>query len=113
MVFSACYYDNQEEMYPSLNPENFVVGTISFNSAVLPIMTQHCNQSTCHNSIDRASQIVLDNHADLLVSANDGSLLGSIRHTSPYSPMPKSAGKLDDCTIQKVATWIEQGALDN
>lgn len=114
MIISvSCYYDNQEDLYPTLSSSSCTESQISFTSQVLPLMNTSCNQSGCHNGNDRAAQIVLDNHTDLLVSANDGTLLGSIRYTAGFSPMPDGAAKLDDCSIQLVATWITEGALNN
>ena len=111
---SSCYYDNAEDLYPTLT--NVACATpqqISFQAEVLPLMNAQCNGSGCHNSVDRAAQIVLDTYTDLLVSANDGSLIGSMRHSPGFIPMPEGAAKLDECSIQLVAEWINQGALNN
>ncbi|MEP1096093.1 MAG: hypothetical protein ABJG78_13345 [Cyclobacteriaceae bacterium] len=113
LALSGCYYDNTEDLYPTLSNINCTSGQVSFSSQVLPLMNQSCNTAGCHNSIDRAAQIVLDNYTDLLVSANDGSLVSSMRFEPGFSPMPQGAAKLDDCSIQLVADWIVQGTLNN
>lgn len=115
MIFlSSCYYDNAEDLYPTLNNANCnTLQQINFSTDILPLMNLSCNTDGCHNSIDRAAQIVLDTHSDLLISANDGSLVGSMRHSPGFIPMPEAAAKLETCSIELVAEWINQGALNN
>lgn len=113
LISLSCYYDNQEDLYPTLSSTSCKDTQVSFSSQVLPLMNARCNQSSCHNGNDRAGQIVLDNFTNLLVSANDGSLLGSMRHSAGYLPMPDGAAMLDNCSIELVATWISEGSLNN
>lgn len=114
LAISSCYYDNAEDLYPTLTNVTCNTGAqISFSTEVLPLMNLECNTASCHNSIDRAAQIVLDTYTDLLISASDGSLIGSMRHSAGFIPMPDAAPKLDACSIELVAEWINQGALNN
>lgn len=110
----SCYYDNQEDLYPTIgNASNCQEGQVSFSAQVLPLMNTNCNQSGCHNALDRGGNIVLDNYTDLLTSAEDGSLLGSIKHAPGFIAMPDGAAKLDICSILLVEQWINQGSLNN
>lgn len=113
LCLSACYYDNQQDLYPSLREQNCEPGTASFSVDVLPVMNQNCNMAACHNSNDRAAGIVLDTYQDLLPVLNNGSLLGSIRYQPGYAPMPDGLPQLDPCAIQKIEAWVNAGQLDN
>jgi hypothetical protein len=44
---------------------------------------------------------------------DSGQLLGAIKHSPGYSQMPKNEAMLVDCDIQKIETWITEGALQN
>jgi len=40
-------------------------------------------------------------------------LMGTIKHESGWSPMPKNGNKLSDCKIQKIDRWILDGTPNN
>jgi len=105
---SSCYYDSEEDLYPSIacSTEN-----VSYTKDVQPILINSC--LSCHNNMDRQGNITLETHDDVVIYVNNGSLLGSIKHASGYKAMPQNANKLDDCRIAKVEAWITAGALNN
>jgi hypothetical protein len=79
----------------------------TYSATVSNIITTKCNdQSGCHGSISPASaslltyQNVKDRIGDILVQIKNGS-------------MPKNNSKLDDCSILKIETWANKGALNN
>jgi hypothetical protein len=105
---SSCYYDSEEDLYPSTacSTEN-----VSYTNDVQPILINSC--LSCHNNTDRQGNITLETHEDVVIYVNNGSFLGSIKHASGYKAMPQNATKLDDCRIAKVEAWITAGALNN
>jgi hypothetical protein len=57
--------------------------------------------------------IVLDNYNSVKTYVSNGKLLNSILQNGKASSMPKGGGKLDNCTLSKFSSWINQGALNN
>ena len=110
-ILSSCYYDKEDYLYGTTTCN--ATGS-TFSSVVLPIMNQRCN--SCHSSNAATSSgggIILDNYASIKAYADNGKLLGSINHSSGYSPMPKGGGKLSSCEIAKVTDWVNNGAPNN
>jgi hypothetical protein len=113
-VFSGCYYDNEEYLYPET--ANCVTENMSFAADVWPVINASC--TGCHGGASPSGNIALENHADVAAAAaispgSYGSLYGVISHASGNSPMPKGSNKLSDCTIARIKAWIDQGAADN
>ncbi len=111
MIFlNQCYYDKEGILYPgssTCTPST----TPSFSADVLPILNARCNN--CHSGSFPSANIKLDTYDNVLIYVANGSLMGSIRHTSGYSPMPKNSSKLSACDILKIADWIAAGSLNN
>lgn len=105
---SACYYDSEEDLYPSIdcNLEN-----IGFQKDVLPIIVNYCYD--CHDQSSNFGNITLEGYEQFKRYVENGQLQGSIKHESGFSAMPKNKSKLLDCEIEKIDTWISEGALNN
>ncbi|MCK4663622.1 MAG: hypothetical protein KAT68_12200 [Bacteroidales bacterium] len=113
LIFStACYYDNEEDLYPvSLNTCDTI--NVTYNGTIVPLLNNHC--LSCHSNILAPSlggNIPLENYNDVKETAIEGSLYGSISYNPDYSSMPIDY-KLDECTIKKVKIWIENGAKND
>lgn len=113
LSFQSCYYDNADE----LNPGTAICdtsGPISFNKHIKPLQLSRCGTTdlSCHNGNNSASLIDLTTYAGTVASAN-GTLMDALLHINGASPMPKNAGKLDDCSIALYQKWIEQGKFEN
>lgn len=107
LCLSGCYYDSEEDLYPSAFSFCDSVN-VDFDEDVLPIFETHCNAAGCHNSTAAAANIILDTYAGADASASNGSLLGSILHESGYSPMPWGREKLNDCQITIITNWVNR-----
>jgi len=106
---SGCFYDSEEDLYPSSGCNTV---NVSFANDIQPILANSC--LTCHNALSTiGGGVVLEDHASVLKYANDASLIGSIKHSPGYSAMPESASKLDDCKISKIETWVQSGSPNN
>lgn len=84
---------------------------ISFSNFVTPILLNHCQG--CHSGNTPSGGIDLTTHANVKIYADNGRLFGAIDHQTGFSAMPQGGAKLDDCTIEKIKSWIDAGALDN
>lgn len=109
LFVTGCYYDNEEDLYgaANCNPNP----NASFSVDVLPILDIKCNN--CHAGISPSGGIKLDSYTEVSKYVENGSLMGSINHTSSYSAMPKNGGKLPPCEIQVIQDWVDAGALNN
>lgn len=108
MGFWGCFYDIGEELRTtSTCPDS----NLSFSQEILPLLDQRCNN--CHSVTSAFGSVVLDSYDSVQVYVQDGSLIGSIRHEAPYSAMPPNQGKIPDCEIAQISTWINEGAPNN
>lgn len=113
ILITGCFYDVKEELYPVTEAECDSTN-VSFTTTVLPILTASCNYSSCHNTTDNAGGIALDTYDAVVISANNGGLLGSIKgRNGNAATMPKGTLALDDCTIGKIENWVNNGVLNN
>lgn len=109
ITFASCYYDNEEELYP-----NVVCATdsMSYSIDVVPIFTNN-SCFNCHTAQTNFGNVDLSTYAEVIKYVNNGSLVGSIEHSSSFSAMPQGASKMNNCNISKVKAWISQGAKNN
>ncbi|GAC1370117.1 MAG: hypothetical protein NVS3B25_23640 [Hymenobacter sp.] len=87
--------------------------TVTYAGVISPIFDAHCRE--CHAS----------NKAAVLGGSNDfgdyqgikrypaSGLLGSIEHAPGYDPMPKGLGKISECDIRRIKTWMDAGEPNN
>lgn len=111
---ASCYYDNKDQMYPQVAVASCDTATINYSTTITNILNSNCN--SCHSTAAAASSgggIALDNYTAVKVYVSNGKLYGSMAQNGTASPMPKNMAKLDNCTINKVAIWINRGALNN
>lgn len=108
---AGCTYNNEEELYGDLECDT--VG-VAYLASVEPIISANCY--SCHsqaNAPSFGSGINLEGYAAFKIWIDNGRLLGTIKHESGFSPMPKGAPKLSDCNISIIEAWVDAGALDN
>ncbi|RMG79754.1 MAG: hypothetical protein D6707_07605 [Bacteroidetes bacterium] len=114
-VFTGCYYDNEEYLYGNSNT-SCDTSAVSYTADIEPIISSKC--LTCHGNASfntSGGGIALEgyNNISSYLSANSTRFLGAVKHLSGYSPMPKSGTKLDDCSIAKIETWINNNYPNN
>jgi hypothetical protein len=107
--FAGCYYDNEEELYPT---NTCATDNMSFKNDVNTIFT-NSGCMGCHSAAANLGNVNLSTHTEVLKYVNDGSLIGCLKHTAPFSPMPQGGSKLGNCAISKIEAWIAQGSKDN
>jgi hypothetical protein len=96
----------EEELYPvECNIE-----AVTYKISVLPVVQRECY--TCHNVLTQEGGVNLEGYDNLFEWVANGKFLASIKHESTF-PMPQDAEKLDSCTIARIETWIQEGALNN
>jgi hypothetical protein len=113
-IFSSCYYDKKDQIYPQTALTACDTTNSTYTAVVAPLIKTNC--AMCHaTAVANASGagIVLDNYTAVKVYVNNKMLLNSILQNGTVPPMPLNAAKLDACTINKIAAWINKGDLNN
>jgi mono/diheme cytochrome c family protein len=105
ITFQSCEKDSVDDLYTQDN------GYVSFSQSINPIIESNCK--SCHSGSAPSAGIALDSYTSIKAAADNGSLMGTIRHESGWSPMPKNANKLRDDDIRKLEKWIEKGSPNN
>lgn len=116
--FQSCTYDVLEkEPCTDVIPDS-----VSFSANILPLFRANCSLSGCHSgSIPAGSLNLEDSQAytqltqsgtDYINTATPKISLLYMQMTSVTEPMPPT-GPLDECRINLVLKWIEQGAKNN
>jgi mono/diheme cytochrome c family protein len=77
---------------------------ITYKSDVYPIFEIYC--IGCHGGNTPSAGISLTDFSQVAATAQNGQLLGSIKHNQGFTPMPPGGSKLSDCNISKVKIWI-------
>jgi len=105
LALSGCYYDSEELLYGSdeCNTEG-----VSYSADVLPLIIANCYE--CHDAANNFGGITLEGYGQLRNYVDNGALLGVIRHSPGFSPMPKNRAQLVECNIEKIAAWVAAGA---
>jgi hypothetical protein len=114
IVFYSCTYDNLE-----LSPCNSLPQSITFQNDVLPLIRTNCSIPGCHSGGSPAGHLNLEDSVayDNLLQSGSGyvkinsakSSILYLQMTSTSNPMPPT-GQLDECSVELVLRWIEQGA---
>lgn len=110
-LLSSCYYDVEEELYPTNNGVNCDSVKGSYSLEILPLVNAQCR--SCHNSSFASGGVNLEGFANVQNAALNGKLVESVNHESGVSPMPQSAPKLDDCELKAFEDWKNAGAPNN
>lgn len=109
--FSSCYYDVESQIYPDSNVCDTT--NVTYSTTVKGIL-QNNSCMTCHSgSAAAGGGIVLDTYTGVKTVAQNGGLYGAVTHSASFTPMPQSGGKLSNCDISKLKTWIDAGNPNN
>ena len=108
---TSCYYDNEEDLYGVSNCD---IEAVSFADDILPIISDHC--SSCHSGSNPSADLTLVNYSQIMESgldtSNDGMISRIERLEGEPGLMPTNY-RLEQCQINKIKAWVEQGALNN
>jgi hypothetical protein len=66
-----------------------------------------CASASCHASGSNVGS--LSNYTDTKAFVAFGRILGAVKHSTGFSPMPKGGTKWSDCNISKLEAWINAG----
>ena len=83
--------------------------TPTYTNDIKTIMDANCATSGCHNASAKASGKDFSTFNNCKNESMSNSFLGSMKHSSGYTAMPKGAAKLSDAQIKLVECWIKNG----
>lgn len=84
---------------------------ISYSGFIAPLLTTYC--VGCHSGGNPSGGISLNSYEGVKSIALSGRLYGAISWTSGFKQMPQGGNKLSQCNIDKVKSWIDNGASNN
>ncbi len=86
---------------------------MKYATDIVPILQSQCYGCHGNGNTSGSGGISLDSYTDLKKYADNGFLRGNITHAPGYVGMPYGLPKMDDCTINKILDWIDQGSPNN
>lgn len=110
IIFTGCYRDIEEELYPPTG--NCDTTAVTYTTTVVPLL-QSNGCLGCHSGGAPSGNISLDNYNSVKLVAQNGKLYGAISHSPGYPPMPQGGNKLSTCNISKIKAWIDAGSPNN
>jgi hypothetical protein len=84
---------------------------VTFSQTVWPIIQNSC--TGCHSGANPQGNLSLTNYNEIADIAGSGFLSGVINHETGFVPMPFNSQQLDQCKIDQIDEWINQGFPDN
>lgn len=77
---------------------------VTYPGTVYPILNQYC--IFCHSGPTPTGGLDFTNYSQVAFVAQNGALIGAIKHLQGYSPMPKDSNQLDTCKIRQIEIWV-------
>ena len=110
--FTACFYDKADVVYPT-TASACDTTTVTYSNQIVSIVNAQCNY--CHGAAANSigGGIYLNTYAAMQPYIKNGSFLNSILQNGKASAMPKNGSKMDNCSILKIQSWINKGAINN
>lgn len=111
LIFTSCEWKNEEEEFGIVVCDT---SQVTLSGTVKDILQTNCY--ACHSASTASTAgagINLETYSALQGRANSSSFIGSMKHSSGYSPMPRGASKLSACDIRLIETWIANGAKND
>jgi hypothetical protein len=107
LSLNACYYDNEEELYPSDKLTCDTIG-ISFSQDIFPIFQGNCSTVGCHVAGGSAPGI-FENYAGIKSKVDNGSIEVRVLVRKDMPP----ARPLNECQLLQIRAWLDAGAPNN
>ena len=103
LLVAACNKDDDQDICETTD--------LTYTNGIAAIINNSCATAGCHNS-GTTTAFPMGNYQEALVAVGFDRIIGAINHESGFLPMPYPAGteKLDQCDIDKLTAWINDGA---
>jgi hypothetical protein len=111
-LIGSCYYDKEELLYP-VDLNSCDTTNITYSTGVSPLISNYCLMCHGANYATSGGGVNLNDYNNLKTYVENGKLMGTIKHETGYSPMPKGGGMLNECSISIIQSWINNGSPNN
>lgn len=106
LLLEACYYDNEEALYPN----GCITTNVTYQGFVRPFINSNCS---CHINGSADGGVILYTYTTLKTYVDNDKLIKVLKHEPGVVAMPQGVPKRSDCEIAKLEAWINAGALEN
>jgi hypothetical protein len=103
LIFVAC---DDEEMPMGMECET---AGLTYTDDIASIINSTCALSGCHE-MNSSTTFEMHDFATITAAVGFGRIIGAINQDAGFSPMPRGGEKLEDCTIDMITAWINDGA---
>ena len=111
-LFASCTYEKAEDPEPIPVVEVCDTIAVTYTNTIQALLIANCSidNDACHSS--NAVDFPMDNYTWAQTWASTGQMLSAVTHDGNAEEMPQNADKLDDCKINKIRAWINQGMIE-
>lgn len=109
ITFHSCKKESVEEMMQDL--QYCKDSLVSFSENVQPILLDDC--AGCHSGSNAENGVELDHYSGVVDAENGGILMDVIHHRNGAVAMPQGKPKLNECKINTIQKWIDEGMQNN
>jgi hypothetical protein len=112
ILFTACYRDNVEELYPGagLFTPCDTTSVMTYSTHITTLMQNYCY--SCHSGSSPSSGFRIDTYSALQPYAASGELMARLHGDPGWNRMPESF-PLEPCQIRQFELWVNAGAPNN
>jgi hypothetical protein len=103
------YSCSSDDIEPVVTADCDNIG-LSYTDDIAAIFNSSCATTVACHSSNSSSTFSLASYADIELQIPNNRISGSINRSSGFSPMPRGAAQLDDCTISMIDQWLDDGA---
>ena len=104
----SCVNNNELDLYGVRDCDT---SNVTWDSRISAIMEANC--VICHGEDLSYNGVRHDSYESEMIVVNDGRLRGVVNHFDGYVKMPKDRGKLPECELLLINTWLDNGAPEN
>lgn len=110
-VLWNCYYDNEEQLYPTMPDNKCDTANITYSRHISKTLSSFCYP--CHGVTYKQTGTDIQLNTYSGVAKNIDRIIKAISHDPDYSSMPKGASKMSDCRINQFIIWKNSGTPNN
>ena len=99
---TGCYYDVEQELYPSTSCD---LSVTTYSAVIEPIISTNCAVPACH--------VAGGTSPDLSTYAGVSANISAVQQRAVVDKTMPPSGALSSCDQAKLQTWIDNGANNN